>query len=67
MPRARKTLEVEYMRTLLNTRIATCDDVTIREELCILLACLLMHANRYHGFRYIDGWQGTETYRQEYL
>lgn len=66
MPRPRSTVEIVYLKETINKRIAECDDINVRRELCTLLGNILWQANAYNGFSYIDGWNGTETYRQRF-
>lgn len=63
---ARKTVNVEYIRNMINERLLKVDDLSARKELCAILENVLVQADRYDGFRYVGGWNGTETYRHHY-
>jgi len=64
--RFRKTADVQALRLDINRRIASSSNKDVRKALCYLLTDILMEANWYRGFRYLDGWTGEEDYRHEY-
>ena len=64
---ARKTVDVAVLRMLVNARLAS---PTVSEDakqaLAFILEDVLHAAGQYRGYAYIDGWNGTETYRRQY-
>ena len=66
MARERKTLDVAYLRETINDRIKREENPEVRKALCYVLSDLLMHADRYRGFWYLNGWTGTEVYDHQY-
>lgn len=62
----RKTFNVERFRDMVNAQIKRCDSLEGRKELCDLLTEVLMQADRYRGFMYLDGWKGVEEYHHRY-
>jgi hypothetical protein len=64
--RSHKTVTVESLRDMFNSRIAVCPDKDGRRELCTALETILHDSGNYRGFGYIDGWQNVEDYRRRY-
>lgn len=63
----RQTLRVDDLRTKINKRLAIADlHEDAKREICNLLESVLMDANKYGGYSYIGGWQGTESYARRY-
>lgn len=65
--RERKTVQVEHLRNMVNAHLAS-EHSTFeqRKAFTLLLSEVLMYANRYRGFRYIDDYQDVEDYRHHY-
>ena len=56
MSKARKTISVEKVKTMINHRInnSVSDSSETRKALASLLECILHETNNYHGFNYAD-------------
>lgn len=66
MAKERKTMSVDLWRHKINDRIRLEEDMQARRALCSLLSDMLMDADRYRGFYYIDGWKGVDEWRHQY-
>lgn len=62
---ARKTIEVETVRELVNRFIAKSAEGGLSEDgrqiLATLIEAVLMQTGNYHGFRYLDGWEAVQA------
>lgn len=67
MARSRKTIDVDFVRKAVNNYLAAdYPSVEKKEGAASVLELVLMNANSYNGFRYLDGWPCDDESRREY-